>query len=45
MLNPTSSEDFKHNWWFSNVKRLRGLYVKEMTSYLASYMEGKSGGI
>ena len=44
-LNPTGSEDFEHSRWFRNLKRLRGLYVKEMTSYLASYMEGKSGGI
>ena len=44
-LNPTGSEDFERSRWFGNLKKLRGLYVKEMTSYLASYMEGKFGGI
>ena len=44
-LNPTSSEDFERSRWLRNLKRLRGLYVKEMTSYLASFMEGKFGGI
>ena len=44
-LNHTGSEDFERSRRFRDLKRLRGLYIKEMTSYLASYMEGKSGGI
>ena len=44
-LNLIGNEDFERSWRFRDLKRLKGLYVKEMTSYLAPYMEGKSGGI
>ena len=38
-------ENFKRSWRFRTLERLKGLYVKKVTSYLASYMEGKFGGI
>ena len=38
-------ENFERSWRFGTLERLKGLYVKEATSYLASYMEGKFGGI
>ena len=41
----TGNENFERNWRFRTLEKLRGLYVKEVTSYLASYMEGKFGGI
>ena len=38
-------ENFEHNWRFETLKRLKGLYLKEVTSCLVSYMEGKFRGI
>ena len=44
-FNCTGNENFERSWRFRSLKRLKDLYVKEVTSYLASYMEGKFGGI
>ena len=38
-------ENFERSWRFKTFERLKGLYVKKVTSYLASYMEGRFGGI
>ena len=44
-LSHTGSGDFGHNWRVRNLKSLKGLQIKEMTSHRASYMGGKPGGI
>ena len=38
-------ENFERSWRFKTLERLKGLYVKEVPSCLASYMEGKFSGI
>ena len=38
-------ENFERSWKFKALERLKGLYVKEVSFCLASYMEGKFSGI
>ena len=38
-------ENFERSWRFKTLERLKGLYVKEVTSCLAFYMGGKFSGI
>ena len=38
-------ENFECSWRFRTLERLKGLCVEEVTSCLASYTEGKTGGI
>ena len=40
-FNCTSSENLKHNWRIRNLKGVKDLYVKRVTSYPASYIEGR----
>ena len=38
-------ENYERNWRFKTLEKLKGLYLKEITSCLTSYMEGKFSGI
>ena len=40
-FNCTGNENLKHSRRIRNLKGLKGLYVKGVTSYPASYIEGK----
>ena len=44
-IDYAGKENFECSWRFRTLERLKGLCVKEVTSCLASYTEGKSGGI
>ena len=44
-FNCADKENFERSWRFKTLERLKGLYVKEVTSCLASYMEGRFGDI
>ena len=38
-------ENFERSLRFKALERLEGLYAKEVSSYLVSYMEGRFNGI
>ena len=40
-FNCTGDENFEHSWRIRKLKGLKDLYVKGVTTYSASYMEGK----
>ena len=44
-LSHTGNKDFGHNWKVRNLKSLKGLQIKGMTTHRASYIGGKPGGI
>ena len=44
-FNCADKENFERSLRFKALERLKGLYAKEVSSCLASYMEGKFSGI